>query len=180
MQFIFVDKSPGVITALHNQFSDEQEFGFYCGDIFRAYSNVVVSFGNNSYCIMDEGQDLIYRNHFGLSLQDYIQREIFYRNQKPFLQIGEAVSVTLSKILYQGDHLNFIYAPIRKTNELVVHNNISSAFYAVLETAKNKVPHGAVLAIPGISEEIVSPNESAKQMRQAYNLFRRIRRNKNE
>ncbi len=88
---ILRDTNPEMVMAWMDAFSDYGPWSVGSGDILRQKADAIVS-PANSYGFMDGGIDLAYRNHFGLGIQNRLQRylEEFHAG---FLPVGEAVVI---------------------------------------------------------------------------------------
>lgn len=166
------DQKPEMVMAWLDTFSDFGPWNVGSGNILRQRADAIVS-PANCYGYMDGGIDLVYRNHFGLGLQNRLQRVIETR-WSGYLPIGEAVIVPTENSWIP----HMIAAPtMERPMDVSQTENAYIATLATLRAARNynnwATENGQSgirrLLIPGMATGIGQMNvdKAAQQMRRA-------------
>lgn len=166
------DTNPEMVMAWLDAFADFGPWSIGSDNILRLKGDAIIS-PANSYGYMDGGIDLAYRNHFGLGIQNRLQR---YLEEKfgSMLSVGQAILIPTSNEAIP----HMIVAPtmerptdVSKTRN--AYTAMRAALAAVAEYNQRVSESGgqAVYRIlcPGMCTGIgrMDPYESANQMRQA-------------
>jgi O-acetyl-ADP-ribose deacetylase (regulator of RNase III) len=163
------DKSPEMVMAWLEAFSDDGPWSVGSGDILRTKADAIVS-PANSYGYMDGGIDLAYRNFFGLGLQNRLQA-VLQRDFNGCLPVGQAVVIpTLKESIPHMVAAPTMERPHNVANTENAYVAMKAALRAVQEfNGRSKEPIQKIL-IPGLCTGIgrMDPFVSAKQMRRAF------------
>lgn len=160
------DLNPAVVEAWNPLATqDKRDFQFSVGDIFLAGRHDAIIAAGNSFGIMDGGLDLVYRNHFGMEIQDRTRAAI---NSKwgGVLPVGAAeVVATASEVIPL-----MIYVPTM-VRPMVVREtwNAYLAFKAALWAAVMD-PRIRTVLCPGLCTLTgrMHPRVAAQQMLRAW------------
>jgi O-acetyl-ADP-ribose deacetylase (regulator of RNase III) len=166
------DTNPDMVMAWLEVFSDAGPWSIGSNSILRQKGDAIVS-PANSYGYMDGGIDLAYRNHFGLSIQIWLQRflEHFHGG---FLPVGQAVVI---QTMNERIPLMIAAPTMERPTDVRQTQNAYLAMRAVLQCVRH---HNAAarergerlihrILVPGLATGIgcMSLDESARQMRRA-------------
>jgi O-acetyl-ADP-ribose deacetylase (regulator of RNase III) len=166
------DINPDMVMAWLDVFSDPGPWSVGSNNILRQKGDAIVS-PANSYGYMDGGIDLAYRNHFGLGIQNRLQRYLEHA-RNGFLPVGDAV------VIQTNNDLNplMIAAPtMERPSDVSQTENAYLAMRAVFRcvrdynaAARERGERGVHrILVPGLATGIgcMSVDESARQMRRA-------------
>lgn len=166
------DVNPEMVMAWLQAFADDGPWSIGCTSIVAQRADAIVS-PANSYGHMDGGIDLVYRNYFGLGLQNRLQRYLAAKHDG-YLPVGKAVILpTLKEAI---PHL--VVAPtMERPMNVSQTNNAYLAMRAVMKAVfefnqavseRNETPIRRIL-VPGMCTGIgrMDVDSCARQMRQA-------------
>jgi O-acetyl-ADP-ribose deacetylase (regulator of RNase III) len=159
------DVNPAVVLAWKRILRESEDVQIGSGDILRTEVDAVVS-PANSFGYMDGGIDLVYRDFFGLFIENRVQQVI--REQfDGELPVGSAFAVTTghSKIT------RLIVAPTMRIPRVIAEtNNVYRATKAALSCALTVDPPISRLGLPGMGTGVgrMDPSVSADQMFRAF------------
>lgn len=166
------DTNPDLVMAWLDAFSDYGPWSVGSGDILRQGADAIVS-PANSYGFMDGGIDLAYRNHFGLGLQNRLQRLLEERHGG-FLPVGEAVTL---KTMNARIPLMIVAPTMERPMDVAGTENAYLAMRAVLAclraynagASERGEPVVRRVLVPGLATGIggMRPDDCAAQMRRA-------------
>ena len=164
MQLCLVDADATVAAALREAFGLFPEVSVEAADLLAVAHNTVVS-PANSFGFMDGGIDAVFRTFFGAVLEDRV-REAIGRHPEGYLPVGASVVVRTghARIPYM------VVAPTMLSPEQICKENCYRAMRAVLRLAASHEEVGRAVCCPGFGTGVgmVSPNEAAQEMAQAY------------
>jgi O-acetyl-ADP-ribose deacetylase (regulator of RNase III) len=165
MQLALWDVDPDVVLAWTQAFGPYAGVAAGCGNILACGADALVS-PANSQGFMDGGVDLVYRNFFGLGLQNTLLALLRERFDGA-LPVGQAV-------LLPTGHRRFARMVVAPTMDrprgIAGTDNVYRATAAALRCALAADPPIHKLAMPGMGTGIgrVDPAESAAQMCRAF------------
>jgi O-acetyl-ADP-ribose deacetylase (regulator of RNase III) len=173
LYLVLRDTNPEMVMAWLEYFADEGPWTIGAGDILRAGGEAIVS-PANSYGYMDGGIDLVYRNFFGLGLQNRLQA-LLQEKYGGFLPVGEAVVIST-----QHERIPYLVAAptMEKPGDVSRTDNAYRAMKAcllkTLEYNRRQMATGGKiiqrLLVPGLATGVggMDPFTSAEQMRRAW------------
>lgn len=176
LYLMFRDRKPEMALAWVQYFSDRGPWSVGSGNILREEADAIVS-PANSYGHMDGGIDLAYRAHFGLKIQNRLQKVIAERFDGK-LPVGRAVVIPTSNRRIP----RLIAAPTMETpSSIEGTQNVYHAMRAVLETVllfndrqlRNLDPTIREVLIPGMGTGVgrMDPFDAAEQMKRAIDTL---------
>lgn len=166
MKIVLCDINDGLINEWKKHFSDLSNVEYHLGNILLNEADAIIS-PANSFGIMNGGIDLIYSNHFGWQLQEYLQN-IIKTNYNNELLVGQAVAIETGNVKIPW----MISAPTMRVPLEINHTpNVYLAMKAILRTAEDY--KFEKILIPGLGTGCgnVPYNQCAEQMRLAYNDY---------
>jgi O-acetyl-ADP-ribose deacetylase (regulator of RNase III) len=166
------DTNPEMVMAWLDAFSEMGPWSIGSNSILSQKADAIVS-PANSYGYMDGGIDLAYRNHFGLGLQNRLQK-LLAEKYDGFLAVGQAIII--STLNERIPHM--IVAPtMEKPSNVSKTNNAYLAMSAVLKVVtefnlkSSEHTQSSIyrILVPGLATGIgrMDVDISAKQMKQA-------------
>lgn len=164
MKLYLIDQAPTMVSAWDSVFFDLPEITIYHGNILDYAENTVVS-PANSYGYMDGGIDRVYRDFFGIPIENTVQDSI-RKTDENYLPVGSSILVRTGnkKIPYM------IVAPTMFLPEPIRPQNCFYAMSAILNTVDKFEEKIKKVFCPGLGTGVgqVEPLESAKAMKAAY------------
>jgi len=164
MKLHLVDTMPEMVTAWDRVFFDTPDVEIHHGNILDFAEDTIVS-PANSYGYMDGGIDKVYRDHFGIKIEQTVQNAII-KTGESYLPVGSSLIVRTgnSKVPLM------IIAPTMFLPEAVKPQNCFYAMSAILNAYNKNQENIKNIYCPGLGTGVgqVEPIESAKEMKAAY------------